>query len=147
MGCCFAKLLPELLREYGGSKQDLARAIHITPSSFSHIAAGNVSPSVAVCLRLAHECGVSASKILRAADRSDVADLIEGLYGDAAVRRFDRGPRFSRDELRRVERIRTLSPRARRAIDVLIMAAAATAINDDQDARDAAATAAERRRA
>jgi hypothetical protein len=80
----FRELLPELVAQYGGSKAQLAKAIGITPASFSRLT--TTMPSADVCLRLAAVTHANPSVILRAAGRGDVATLLEGLYGHAATR-------------------------------------------------------------
>jgi len=118
----FPKIFAACLAAYGGTKQQLARELGITPSSLSHLAVGNMGASVDVCLRLAAASGVSASKILRAAGKHDVADLIEQLYGRAATARI--GVAMSPDEREFIEKLRRVRPRSRRAIRFLIDACA-----------------------
>ena len=84
---------------------------------------GAAAPSVEVCLRLAQVFDVSASRILRAAGKGSVADLIEDLYGKAAERRIDRGHSVTPDEVKQIHKLRRLKPRSRRAILILIEAA------------------------
>jgi len=111
-------ILDELAITYGGSKANLAKAIGITPSAFSRLA--NTPPSVEVCLRLAHVTGENPSKILRAAGRGDIADLLETLYGHAGHRRARRGPRTSPKEQTLIEALRRVDAGTRRALDVVI---------------------------
>jgi hypothetical protein len=47
------------------------------------------TPSLDVCLRLADMTGTSPSRVLHAAARGDIADIIEELYGPTAARRRD----------------------------------------------------------
>jgi len=120
------RLLPELIAHHGGNKQDLARAIGITPSTLSHLLAdGSSAPGVEVCLRLAHATGHSPSKILRAAGREAIADLLEDLYGPAAERRAPFGLRLTPHELQHVTTIRRLDRKTQRAYFTIVEAAAA----------------------
>lgn len=73
------QILPELVAQYGGTKQELARAIGITPSAFSRLP--HSAPSVEVCLRLARATGANPDRVLRAAGREATADLLHALYG------------------------------------------------------------------
>lgn len=86
------------------------------------MAVGNVGASVEVCLRLAAASGGSSSKILRAAGKDQTADLIEQLYGAAAVHRT--GLLMSPDEREFIDKLRRVRPRSRRAIRFLIDACA-----------------------
>jgi transcriptional regulator with XRE-family HTH domain len=85
----FSELLHELIRAHGGTKQSFAQAIRITPSTLSHFLAGRVShpPSTELCLRIAEVSGMSASKVLTAAGKADIAARIEALYGLPRIRR------------------------------------------------------------
>lgn len=123
----FAKLLTGLVETYGGSKQDLARAVGISPSTLSRLLEGR-PPSTELCLRLATQTHTNASRILRAAGKGAVADLIEDLYGAAASRRqVFRGFRLTPVEQRRTTTVRTLSREGLRAVDQIIEWAAASA--------------------
>lgn len=124
----FRRLLGELVPQYGGSKQDLARAIGIPPSSLSRLLSGRArsAPGAEVCLRLATVTGTSASKILRAAGKGAVADLLEDLYGAAATRRQAfLGIRLTPHEQRHVTVMRSLAPKAQRAFFLIVDCAAA----------------------
>jgi transcriptional regulator with XRE-family HTH domain len=112
----FAKVFAECLAAYGGTKQQLAREIGITPSSLSHLVVGNNGASVDVCLGLAAASGVSASRILRAAGKDKIADLIERLYGAAAPI----GRAMSADEQEIVEKFRLVRRSSRRVIRSVI---------------------------
>jgi len=114
----FARVFAECLAAYGGTKQQLAREIGITPSSLSHLVVGNNGASVDVCLGLAAASGVSASRILRAAGKDKIADLIEQLYGAAATQRI--GLVMSPDELEIVNKLRRVRPRSRRILRATI---------------------------
>lgn len=120
----FRRLLRELVQAYGGAKQDLARAIGVTPSTLSHLLARDGAPSVYVCLKLAQATGTSASKVLRAAKKEDIAELIEDLFGEAATRRqvFQR-VRLTPLEERYVTALRALPPKTQRAFFTLISTA------------------------
>src|SRR5579885_1214122 len=69
------------------SHRALATALGVTPSRLSRAMTGTGGEfpfNVTNCLRLAQLSGESASEILRAAGKKDVADLIEALYGSPA---------------------------------------------------------------
>lgn len=85
----FSGLVLELVNSYGGTRRAFAHAIGVSPSTVSHFLGGRDShpPSTEVCLRIALVCRVSPQKVLRAAGRDKIADLIEELYGAAAERR------------------------------------------------------------
>jgi transcriptional regulator with XRE-family HTH domain len=123
----FRELLRELVTQFGGTKQDLAKAIGITASTLSHFLRDHSThvPSTEVCLRLAAVTGASASKVLRAAGKGDVADLIEDLFGVPATRRQTfLGIRLTPHEQKHVETLRTLTPKVQRAYFVIVEAAA-----------------------
>lgn len=127
----FRRLLHELVASYGGTKQDLARAVRITPSSLSHLLAEQAThaPSSEVCIRLAHATGTSASKILRAAGKGALADLIEDMYGETAARRQPFiGARLTPQEEQHMRAVRALDTRAKRAFLFIVEAAAVTRI-------------------
>jgi hypothetical protein len=90
----------------------------------SHLAAGHTGPSVEVCLRLAAASGVPASRILIAAGKTEIAHLLEALYGSAGGSRILGGLTLSPDERELVEKLRLVRPRSRRAVRTLIDAAA-----------------------
>lgn len=64
-----------------GSQTALGRAIGVSPSRLSRVIRGEHSLEVINCLRLAAVTGTSPSVLLRAAGKSDIADLVERLYG------------------------------------------------------------------
>jgi transcriptional regulator with XRE-family HTH domain len=118
----FRRLLREMIKHYGGTKQDLARRIGVTPSTLSHLLnSDGRTASIEVCLRLANATGTSASKVLRAAGKGAVADLLEDLYGEAAERRQRFvGVRLSPHEERYVVGFRTLQRQEQRAFHTLL---------------------------
>jgi plasmid maintenance system antidote protein VapI len=80
----FQDLLADAATQFS-SKQAFAAAIGITPSRFSRVLAGIYKLNVRNCLRLAKATGRSPSLILRAAGKSEIADLIEAQYGASAI--------------------------------------------------------------
>lgn len=77
-------LLKSLVDRYG-TQTALAKAIGITDSRLAKVLKGESGAlSVRNCLRLAKVAHLSPSQILRAAGKSDIADLIEQLYGKSA---------------------------------------------------------------
>jgi hypothetical protein len=123
----FRRLLHEMVTQYGGTKQDLAYAVGITPSRLSHLLAGRAPsvPSTEVCLRLAVVTRTAPSKVLRAAGKGHVADLIEDLYGAAAARRPLFGVlNLKPHEQKYVEAVRALEPREQRAFLFIVQRAA-----------------------
>lgn len=115
----FGTLLAGLVTTYGGNKQDLARAIGISPSTLSRLLDGR-PPSTELCLRLATTTHTNASRILRAAGKGAIADLIEDLYGTAAHRQLFRGFPLTPLEQRRTTIVRNLSRDKLRALDQFI---------------------------
>lgn len=82
-------ILRRLVERYG-TQTALARAIQITDSRLAKVLKGESgSLSVLNCLRLAKVTGLSPSQILEAAGKSDIAVLIEDMYGDTAQARMD----------------------------------------------------------
>lgn len=107
----FKALLNRIVGRYP-SRAALAKELHITPSRLSRaLNTGDFPLNVANCLRLAKLSGDSPTTILRAAGKTDVAELIELLYGK---------PEYSADERELVDAWRTLSPRARTALRSLV---------------------------
>jgi transcriptional regulator with XRE-family HTH domain len=119
----FRQLLEELVTQYGGAKKDLAEAIGVTPSTLSHFLRSRAphAPSVEVCLRLATVTGTSASRILRAAGKGDVADVIEDLYGPAAERRQAfLGMQLTPYEQKHITAMRVLDPKTASAFYTIV---------------------------
>jgi len=113
----WAAFLAEVFAQYGGTQQDFAAAIGKTPATVSHWlnpARRHPGPGIAVCLQIAAVTHTSASRVLRAAGKDAIADLLETLYGGPAlVRTTD--PSVSLAEKRLLQRIQALDPRTRRA--------------------------------
>lgn len=85
-------LLKQLVDRYG-TQTALAKAIKITDSRLAKVLKGNSGAlSVLNCLRLAKVARMSPSQILRAAGKSEIAVLIENMYGESAQ------PMLSADE-------------------------------------------------
>jgi plasmid maintenance system antidote protein VapI len=78
----FGAMVGELIAHYAGTKQALASAIGITASSLSHLLHAATASTV-VCLRLSKVTHTSPGKLLRAAGKGDIAELLEDLYGPA----------------------------------------------------------------
>jgi hypothetical protein len=76
----FAKLIESLLPNYRGTKQDLAKAIGMTPSGFGRGVDRNTL-SIENLLRLAKETGTEPRVIFRAAGKESVLRLMEDLFG------------------------------------------------------------------
>jgi len=121
----FRALLDHVLGEYGGRKNEFARAAGITPSQLSHLLKGTFEPSMEICLKLARASQTSPSDLLRAAGKGFAADLIEQMYGKPAVRHYNVTARDQRILmlLRKVDR------RVYRAVLLLLQAAT----RDDDD--------------
>lgn len=117
-----AKLLAELRATYGGSQQEYADAIGITRPHLSHLLSGQpqyATASVEVCLQIAKVSKTSASRVLRAAGKGDVADLLERLYGGPALVRTS-DPSVSDAERRLLAKLKSLDRKTYRAIVTLI---------------------------
>ena len=77
-------LLKSLVKRYG-TQTALAKAIGITDSRLAKVLKGDSGAlSVLNCLRLAKVAGMSPSQILRAAGKTEIAVLIENMYGESA---------------------------------------------------------------
>lgn len=63
-----------------GTKRAMAEAIGVTEGRMGRVLKGENSLSERSCLRFAKSSGLSASQVLRAAGKADIADLIEELY-------------------------------------------------------------------
>jgi hypothetical protein len=85
---------------------------------------GDQIPSLEVCLRLSAVTGMSVARILRAAGKADMVDLIEGLFGTATKTRILPKAIYSPDELQVLAKLRLIRPRSRRAVRTLIDACA-----------------------
>lgn len=110
----FKVLLNRIAQRYP-SRSALAQALRITPSRLSRaLNTGDFPLNVSNCLRLAKLSGESATEILRAAGKGDVAELIEGLYGKDRTRLLTMPERELLDEWH------ALSPRAREALGSII---------------------------
>jgi transcriptional regulator with XRE-family HTH domain len=83
----FRQLVREAVRLYGGTKQDLARRIGVTPPELSRMLNGPKLADIPTCLRLANATDQNPSALLHAAEHGEAVTLIETLYGSAAVRR------------------------------------------------------------
>jgi transcriptional regulator with XRE-family HTH domain len=133
----FVLQLRELVTQFGGTKQDLAREVGITSSAFSRLLKGSGrggKPTLELCLRLAHATGSSAPRILRAAGLSELSDIIEDLYGPPA--KFSKRPRqVSPIELKHLQQWRALSAADRKAL--LHTMARFAALHTRQHARSA----------
>jgi hypothetical protein len=85
--------LPSILKglvESYGTQTAVAKAIGVTDSRLAKVLkpggdAGTLN--VANCLRLAKLANLSPAHVLRAANKDDIADLIEELYGPAPPRK------------------------------------------------------------
>ena len=118
----FAALLADLVRRHGGTKQAFARAVGVSPSALSRLLAGHArQASTELCLRIAQVARVSASRVLRASGRSSVADLLEELYGEPAMRRQQfAAPRLTPYEQTLIDEWRTLDAPEQRAMALLM---------------------------
>jgi len=120
LSTAFSKLMRQLLADYGASKGRFANAAGISPSQLSRFLRPRVphdtQPSIEVCLRIAHSLQCSASRVLRAAGRSEAANLLEYLYGAPAERRMNLSDRVSLQERKLLLILRTLPIPVKRAI-------------------------------
>jgi len=119
----FAEVLAVLVADFGGSKKAFAEAAGITPQRLSHhLKPGKYTapPGIELCLRIAkagNGSAFTASRLLRAAGKPQIADLIEGLYGKATLRRG--AISLSPPERLLVQRLRT-RPRVQRNVLLLV---------------------------
>ena len=101
----FRELLEVASRRFP-SKQAFAKAIGVTPSRFSRVLGGSYTLNVLNCLRLAKITGESASRVLRLAGKTEIAELIEEQYGRTA-------PALSPSERELLETWSSLNQRSR----------------------------------
>lgn len=106
--------LPKLLRairDRFASNRAMAAAMGgITESRLSRAMRGENTLNVLNCLRLARAAGEPAPTLLRAAGKSEIADLLEELYGQAT-------PAVPPDVAIALSRYQSLTPSKRRHID------------------------------
>jgi hypothetical protein len=113
----FQELLNRIVTTFP-SRHAFAKAIGINASRLSRaLNSGDFPFNVTNCLRLAQLSGESASEILRAAGKADVATLIESQYGQ------NRTALLSDDERDLLDRWRRLSPEARAGLAAVLTAA------------------------
>lgn len=112
----FAGFLEELVEQYGGTQKALATALGLHESAISHWKDG--PPGVQHCLELARVTRTRASKILRAAGHAKVAELIEDLYGSAAIQQRPTG--LTPLEEKHIREWRALPIRERKALEVIV---------------------------
>ena len=118
----FATLLRQVIAHARATKRVFARAIGIAPSSLSHYLSpdSDSTPGIEVCLLIAKHGRVSASRVLRAAGRNTIADLLDELYGperktlDALA-----SSEITLSERAHLEALRTTAPATRRALILL----------------------------
>lgn len=81
------RLLKKLIPKYG-TQSALAGAIGISDSGLTKVLKKGTGGTLSVlnCLRLAKVAGLPASQILRMAEKPEVAQLIDELYGKAVER-------------------------------------------------------------
>jgi transcriptional regulator with XRE-family HTH domain len=117
-----AALLAELIASYGGTQKNFAAAVGISRAHLSHLLSGDghyATVSIELCLRIAQVTQSSASRLLRAAGKGAIADLVEGLYGGPALVRAG-DPAISLSDRRFVEQLHRLDRRTQRAIRYLV---------------------------
>jgi len=117
----FAPLLRHMLTNFGGTKQQFAKAIGIAPSALSRLLnpRARLKPAIVLCLRMAHLGRTDASRVLRAAGHDEAAELLEHLYG-AAVPNPDIGAAVTAHELAHLVGWRQLGASDVRAFELLI---------------------------
>ncbi len=96
-----------------GSIRAVARGIQVTEGRLGRVLTGQHSLSVENCLRLSDLTGEPASKVLRAAGKENVAELIEKLYAasDEVISPAERALLL---------RFRSLPPKAQRMVRDLV---------------------------
>lgn len=122
----FALLIRALVKQHGGTKTEFAKAVGLTPSALSHLASNaSAQASIEVCLRIARAGNISASRVLQAAGKGHVADLIERLYGPAARFARTHAQAVSARDRALLDEWRTLGVAEQRAMALLISRIAA----------------------
>lgn len=114
----FESLIEAVLPKFGGTKAGLAKALEMTPSGFGRGMANN-SFSTHNLLTFAKVTGLDPLVVLRAAGKTDVADLIEQLFGKSAA-----GLPLSRPERDHLADWNALSPKDRATFEPAIKALA-----------------------
>lgn len=117
----FADLLRVLVQDTGITKAEFARLVGIHPTRLSRLLRGGPrgGPDLRICLKIASISGASPTRLLHAAGLDAEADLIESLYGPAALRRqqfLDATGRLGLSEQRLIQVWRRLSPGDRRTL-------------------------------
>lgn len=115
----FRQLVREAVSLYGGTKQDLARRIGVTPPELSRMLNGPKLADIPTCLRLAHATDQNPSALLHAAKHGEAVSLIEALYGSAAVQR-----KLTPDEIVLLANWRVLTRTHQRAVRDVVAAVA-----------------------
>jgi transcriptional regulator with XRE-family HTH domain len=116
----FGAFLASLVTRYGGTKQDLATRVGVSPSQFSRLLSADALPTIELCLNLADVTGLSVTVILRAANFTHVADQLERLFG-APVEQQACYPLTPR-ECTHIDQWRELETKERTALTVIIEA-------------------------
>jgi len=134
----FAPLMRHLLTNFGGTKQDFAKALDIAPSALSRLLKPTARGPrhVLLCLRLAHLGRMDASRVLRAAGHEEAAALLEHLYGDP-VPRPDIAAAVTAHELAHLVTWRQLAAPDVRAFELLISRSITARTIHNQRARPA----------
>jgi transcriptional regulator with XRE-family HTH domain len=117
-----AVLLADLIADFGGTQRDFAAAIGISRAHLSHLLSTDphyATVSIELCLRIARVTQTPASRVLRAAGKGAIADLIESLYGGPALVRVA-DPAVSLADRRFLDAVRKLDRRSQRAIRHLV---------------------------
>jgi len=108
----FTELLMDAVK--GGSQQDLAKVIGITPSRLNRaLQQGDYPLNALNCLRLAKAKGYAPSLVLRLAGKMELAELIEHLYGKV-------DPTMTLQERAHVTRWRQLGAELQRRIEAVL---------------------------
>lgn len=117
----FAPLLRHLRTNFGGSKQQFAKALGIAPSALSRLLnpRARLQPPILLCLKMAHLGRTDASRVLRGAGHDEAASLLEHLYGEA-VPHPDIGAAVTAHELAHLVNWRQLAATDVRALELLI---------------------------
>jgi len=118
----FQALLEQSIERHGGSAQDFARAIGITPSRLSFLRSdkGRGQAGTELCLRIAEAANLSAAAVLRAAGHGDFVERIERHFGPAALRVPPPPSADTVQERETIAKLRTLSAREQQVFHSLI---------------------------
>lgn len=126
MPIAFAHLVKQAKDTYGAATaKAFAHVIRVDDSTVSRYLSNKTThpPSIDVCLRIARAGDLSPTRVLRAAGKHDVAELLEAIYGltvPTAAQARHRARRLTPAERRLIDHWRRLTPKYRRLVNSVL---------------------------